>query len=197
MINDLIYEVAKISALTGSSDSLGIFNDKMNVIAIILALTGLGMVYFGIKMLCGYSFFPKDKNEVVVSNQEDFIEVDAKIIDDKEYEIPNYSQTGGDKTSYHELQIEYYNEGETYTPWISFGNYSETVKIKYNSKKPEEFKVVENEDFKGFSDEYSDDEDNQDDSSETPSKMNGIVVIIVGVLIAVVGCGLFYDYLSK
>lgn len=178
----------------------GFFSDYMNIVAIVLIAVGIAIIYFGVKLIKGYTFHPDET--VVVEKDENFKLINADIAERRSTEIPNYSGAVSGKGSsiFREMRITYTVCGEEYSEWISdYGGYEDTVPVKYNPDAPKDFYVYEGDnDFEGIPDENGTFNDNEDNASDdSPSKGLGAVVIIVGALISVLGTGFLVDFLTR
>ncbi|WP_124098277.1 DUF3592 domain-containing protein [Ruminococcus sp. Marseille-P6503] len=178
----------------------GFFIDYMNVVAIVLIAVGIAIIYFGVKLLKGYTFHPDET--VVVEKDKHFELINADIAERRVTEIPNYSASakGGGNDVFKELRITYTVDGEEYSEWISdFGGYGNTVPVRYNPDDPKDFYVYEGDDApESLPDESGSLAGNEDnDSDDSPSKGLGLVVLIVGGLISVLGVGFLIDFLTR
>lgn len=179
----------------------GFFDDYMNIVAIVLILVGIGIIYFGVKLIRGYTFHPDET--VVVEKDNDFAVVNSNVAERRQTEIPNYSASaaGKGKDVFRELRIVYSVEGGEYSQWISdSGGYGDTVPIKYNPDDPTDFYVIDGgEDFEGIPDENGELDGNEDKdvSDGSPSKGLGIFMTLIGILIGALGTGFLVDYLTR
>lgn len=181
----------------------GFFDSYMNIVAIVLIVVGLAIIYFGVKLLRGYTFHP-DETEVIVKD-EGFVTINADIAERRQTEIPNYSASaqGKENDLFKEMRIVYTVDGVEYSEWVSdYGEdmYRDSVPIKYDPEDPKDFYVCEgDDDFQGIPDENGDLDGNEDDEEETDVQKNGvgIVVLIVGALIIAVGGGILIDYFGR
>lgn len=206
-MNNLFYSIALLSAAEEEEDmwisDAGFFDSYTNIVAIVLIVVGLAIIYFGVKLLKGYTFHPDET--VVVEKDEGFVTINADIAERRQTEIPNYSAAAHGKSNdlFKEMRIVYTVDGVEYTEWVSdYGEdmYKDSVPIKYDPDDPKDFYVLEGDgDFQGIPDENGDLDGNEDDEDETDVQKNGIgvVVIIVGVLIMAVGIGILIDYFGR
>ena len=78
---------------------------------IILLLTGIGLIYFGIKALQGYRFFPEQEHNIP---EEDHYEpTQAKALQKVKTTMPDFN--GGEDRVFTEWKIGYTVDGEKYT----------------------------------------------------------------------------------
>ena len=89
---------------------------------IILLLTGIGLIYFGIKALQGYRFFPEQEHNIP---EEDHYEpTQAKALQKVKTTMPDFN--GGEDRVFTEWKIGYTIDGEKYTQIVTDNGY-ETV----------------------------------------------------------------------
>ena len=82
---------------------------------IILLLTGIGLIYFGIKALQGYRFFPEQEHNIP---EEDHYEpTQAKALQKVKTTMPDFN--GGEDRVFTEWKIGYTIDGEKYTQIVT------------------------------------------------------------------------------
>ena len=127
----LLAENFKVSVLAGVN--LG----WQGIGGIILFLTGIGLIYFGIKALKGYRFFPDQEQNIP---EEDHYEpMQAKALQKVKTTMPSFS--GGEDQVFVEWKIGYTVNGEKYTQIVTDNGYNkgDMIDIKYNPENPQEF----------------------------------------------------------
>ena len=109
---------------------------------IILFLTGIGLIYFGIKALKGYRFFPDQEQNIP---EEDHYEpMQAKALQKVKTTMPSFS--GGEDQVFVEWKIGYTVNGEKYTQIVTDNGYNkgDMIDIKYNPENPQEAYLRDN-----------------------------------------------------
>ena len=110
----LLAENFKVSVLAGVN--LG----WQGIGGIILFLTGIGLIYFGIKALKGYRFFPDQEQNIP---EEDHYEpMQAKALQKVKTTMPSFS--GGEDQVFVEWKIGYTVNGEKYTQIVTDNGYN-------------------------------------------------------------------------
>lgn len=207
MITNLLHGITLLTAEADDDgtwvNTAGFFSNYMNIVAIVLIVVGLAIIYFGVKLIQGYTFHADET--VIIEKDSDFVSVNAYIAERRTTEIPNYSASAVGKGNdlFKEMKITYSAEGGEYSHWISDnGEYDDSIPVKYNPRDPSEFYIDEGEEFEGIPDENGDLDGNEDDEIEATeadggSKSVGITVLIVGILVLAVGVGILIDYLTR
>ncbi|MBR6044996.1 MAG: hypothetical protein IKP47_05105 [Ruminococcus sp.] len=199
-----IYSIMRVLAESEDGTDVakaGFFADYMWIVGIVLAVVGLALVYFGIKVGKGYRFMPEQTETTVV--EDDNPSVNAEIVDRRTTEIPDYSHNGSGTIVFKEMLIRYDVEGQICEEWINdSGEYTDTVPIKYNPTHPEEFHVYEGEEnFEGIPDENGDLAGNEDDEAGEPAEAgsSSVKYTLIGIGVILLGVGIFVliDGLTK
>lgn len=156
----------------------GALTGRQGIIGIVLIVTGILLVYIGIKVVMGYKFLPDE--EIGVPQEDTYVPAKAKVLQKKKTTMPGFN--GGEETVFVEWKIGYEADGEKYTQIIPDNGYKkgEFIDIKYNPDDPQEF--------------YLDDEKSKADTAaeerkEPEEKKNpmGYVFIVIALLLAAVG----------
>ena len=86
---------------------------------IILLLTGVGLIYFGIKALQGYRFFPEQ--EYNIPEEDHYEPTQAKALQKIKTTMPDFN--GGEDRVFTEWKIGYTVDGEKYTQIVTDNGY--------------------------------------------------------------------------
>lgn len=155
----------------------GALHGWQGVIGIVLAVTGLLIIYFGIKVVKGYKFLPEREHNI--PKEDNFVPAKAKVLQKKKTTMPAFN--GGEPTVFVEWKIGYEIDGEKYTQMIPDDGYNkgDFLDIKYNPDDPAEY--------------YLDNgtENTQDSGEQTEEESGnnsmGWLFAGIGLLIAVIG----------
>lgn len=203
---ELINDIACFSSAADEDgtwlNNIGFLSGHMGAVSVVLIVLGLLILYFGVKLMKGYSFHVDET--VVVEKDEGFAEMNADIAERRATEIPNYANSANGKGNdlFKEMRIVYTVDGTEYSQWVSdLGEdmYKDSVPIKYDPQDPNNFYIFSgDDDFEGIPDENGELDGNEDDeTSDSSSKGVGVVIIIIGVLFAVLGTGFLIDHLTR
>lgn len=159
------------------------------IAGIILLLTGIGLIYFGIKALKGYRFFPEQEQNI--PEEDHYQPMQAKALQKVKTTMPSFN--GGEDQVFVEWKIGYTVDGEKYTQIVTDNGYQkgDMIDIKYNPENPQEFYL---DDEKSKVEVVSDksDEDKDEPEEKTPF---GYAAIAIGVLLGVFGVVMLIDKL--
>ena len=162
----------------------GLFSGAAGAVGIVLMVTGLLLIYFGIKVIKGYRFLPTGDGAVI--QEDNYIEAEAKLTEQKKIVMPDFG--GGSDREFIEWEMVYTVDGREYTQTIPDDGYEKdgVLKIKYDPADPSAFYLAD--EGQDASDEDGDDTDLR---KETVS-MAGIVIIVLGVLVIIGGAALSF-----
>ena len=135
---------------------------------IILLLTGVGLIYFGIKALQGYRFFPEQ--EYNIPEEDHYEPTQAKALQKIKTTMPDFN--GGEDRVFTEWKIGYTVDGE-----------------KYNPANPQEFYL---DDEKSKVEVTEEEKEAEEKEEKTPF---GYAAIAIGVLLGVFGVVMLIDKL--
>ena len=135
---------------------------------IILLLTGVGLIYFGIKALQGYRFFPEQ--EYNIPEEDHYEPTQAKALQKIKTTMPDFN--GGEDRVFTEWKIGYTVDGEKYTP-----------------ANPQEFYL---DDEKSKVEVTEEEKEAEEKEEKTPF---GYAAIAIGVLLGVFGVVMLIDKL--
>lgn len=172
--------MTKLIQILAEDGESGVFSGALHgwqgIIGIIMAVTGLLIIYFGIKVFRGYKFLPE--REQNIPKEDNFLPVKAKVLQKKKTRMPSFN--GGEATEFVEWKIGYEIDGEKYTQMIPDDGYEkgQFLDIKYNPDAPEEYyldngSAVETE--------------NEEKTEENDRNSMGILFAGIGLLIGVIG----------
>ena len=148
------------------------------IFGIVLAITGLGLIYFGVKIMQGYELFPQ-ANRQNVPKEDNYVAVKAKVLQKKKQKLPALEK-GGEPRIFVQWKIGYEVDGEKYDQIVDDEGYEkgDFIDIKYDPEEPSRFYV---DTGAGAAD---------DDEEETPEKERhpfGYAAIGLGVIIIALG----------
>ncbi len=175
-MNDTIF---KLMLLAEEEDVTNPFKGSLNgvqgIIGIVLIVTGLLVIYFGVKVYLGYKFLPEKKQNI--PKEDNYLPMEAKVLQKKKTRMPSFN--GGEDTELIQWKIGYEIDGEKYTQLIPDDGYSkgDFIKIKYDPDAPGEF----------YLDDREETEPEEDDEEENTKNSNGIMIVALGVMVAVAG----------
>ena len=178
-------EITKLLSLAADEEKNafdGLFSGAGGVFGIVLIVTGLLIIYIGIKVMRGYSFMPTLGTETVIE-EDTYVEGTALLVSQQKTTLPDFNGTG--EREFTEWTISYTVGGEEYTQTIPDDGYSkgDTIKIKYDPKKPSDFYLV--------TDDGPSKEGGYDDSDDTAnSRRNGFIFGLLGVIVMLGGIAL-------
>ena len=125
-------EMYKLLALADDTDKSfdGLFSGAGHIVGIVLAVTGLLLLYIAFKVSQGYSFIPTLGSETVIK-EDNYVEGTAKAVEKIVTKMPD--PNGGEDREFVEWKIVYTANGEEYSQEIPDDGYSEgdNIKIKY------------------------------------------------------------------
>ncbi len=155
----------------------GVLHSWQGIIGIIMAVTGLLIIYFGIKVYRGYKFLPEHGQNI--PREDNFLPLKAKVLQRKKTKMPSFN--GGEATEFVEWKIGYEVDGEKYTQMIPDDGYEkgQFLDIKYNPDAPEEY-YLDN----GSAAVETNDEEQAEESDRNAM---GILFAGIGLLIGVIG----------
>lgn len=168
----------QILAEDGESDVFsGALHGWQGIIGIIMAVTGLLIIYFGIKVFRGYKFLPE--HEQNIPKEDNFLPVKAKVLQKKKTKMPSFN--GGEATEFVEWKIGYEIDGEKYTQMIPDDGYEkgQFLDIKYNPDAPEEYYLDNGSAAVEI--------ENEEKTEENDRNSMGILFAGIGLLIGVIG----------
>lgn len=153
----------------------GALHSWQGVIGIIMAVTGLLIIYFGIKVYKGYKFLPE--HEQNIPKEDNFLPIQAKVLQRKKTKMPSFNN--GESTEFVEWKIGYEVGGEKYIQMIPDDGYEkgQFLDIKYNPDAPEEY----------YLDNGTEIVEDEEKTEEKESNSMGILFAGIGLLIAVIG----------
>ena len=177
-------EITKLLSLAADEEKNafdGLFSGAGGIVGIVLIVTGVLIIYIGIKVMKGYSFMPTLGVETVIE-EDTYVEGTATLVSHQKTTLPDFNGTG--EREFTEWTISYTVGGEEYTQTIPDDGYSkgDTIKIKYDPKKPDEYYLAEEAD-----EEAAEEADNTD---ERKSRNSGAILIVLGVIVIVGGAAL-------
>jgi len=177
-MTDLIHILAQDSE--GSAFS-GVLHGWQGIIGIVMAVTGLLIIYFGIKVYRGYKFLPE--REQNIPKEDNFLPLKAKVLQRKKTKMPSFN--GGEATEFVEWKIGYEVDGEKYTQMIPDDGYEkgQFLNIKYNPDDPQEYYIDSGETAQDISGAA----DGEQKSEEDEKNPTGIIFAGIGLLISAVG----------
>lgn len=177
----LLAENFKVSVLAGVN--LG----WQGIGGIILFLTGIGLIYFGIKALKGYRFFPEQ--EYNIPEEDHYEPTQAKALQKIKTTMPEFN--GGEDRVFTEWKIGYTIDGEKYTQIVTDNGYEkgDMIDIKYNPANPQEFYL---DDEKSKVEVTEEEKEAEEKEEKTPF---GYAAIAIGVLLGVFGVVMLIDKL--
>ena len=154
----------------------GVFSGWETVGGIVLIIVGILCVYFGIKVIMGYRFFPEQNATIV--EEDKYIPIKAKVLQKHKTTMPDFNGSG--EREIVDWKIGYEIDGEKHTQYIPDDGYEKgmLIDIKYNPENPDEY--------------YLDDEKTQDETEKAEPEQKhggptGVIVIALGVMLAVLG----------
>ncbi len=154
---------------------------SQQIVGIVLAVTGLGLIYFGVKIMQGYELFPQE-NRQNIPKEDNYVAVKAKVLQKKKQKLPALEK-GGEPRIFVQWKIGYQVGGEKYDQIVDDDGYEkgDFIDIKYDPDEPSRFYV----------DTKADDTDT--DEEEIPEKERhpfgyaalgfGVVLIALGVML--------------
>ncbi|WP_295156012.1 DUF3592 domain-containing protein [uncultured Ruminococcus sp.] len=162
----------------------GMFSGARGVMGVVLAITGVLIIYIAIKVAKGYSFVPTFGGETIIE-EDKHVDGKAKAVRRQTTTLPDFG--GGGEREFVEWEIMYTVDGKEYTQVIPDDGYSEgdELDIRYDPRKPENFYLA-----------GEDNEDTDDDGSATEennrkkSRNTGLILGILGVLVIIGGVAL-------
>lgn len=177
-------EITKLLSLAADEEKNafdGLFSGAGGIVGIVLIVTGVLIIYIGIKVMKGYSFMPTLGVETVIE-EDTYVEGTATLVSQQKTTLPDFNGTG--EREFTEWTISYTVGGEEYTQTIPDDGYSkgDTIKIKYDPKKPDEYYLAEDAE-----EEAAEEADNTD---ERKSRNSGAILIVLGVIVIVGGAAL-------
>lgn len=177
-------EITKLLSLAADEEKNafdGLFSGAGGIVGIVLIVTGVLIIYIGIKVMKGYSFMPTLGVETVIE-EDTYVEGTATLVSQQKTTLPDFNGTG--EREFTEWTISYTVGGEEYTQTIPDDGYSkgDTIKIKYDPKKPDEYYLAEEAE-----EEAAEEADNTD---ERKSRNSGAILIVLGVIVIVGGAAL-------
>ena len=177
-------EITKLLSLAADEEKNafdGLFSGAGGIVGIVLIVTGVLIIYIGIKVMKGYSFMPTLGFETVIE-EDTYVEGTATLVSQQKTTLPDFNGTG--EREFTEWTISYTVGGEEYTQTIPDDGYSkgDTIKIKYDPKKPDEYYLAEEAE-----EEAAEEADNTD---ERKSRNSGAILIVLGVIVIVGGAAL-------
>ncbi|SEK37574.1 DUF3592 domain-containing protein [Ruminococcus albus] len=178
-------EMYKLLALADDTDKSfdGLFSGTGHIVGIVLIVTGLLLLYIAFKVAKGYSFMPTLGSETVIK-EDNYVEGTAKAVEKIVTRMPD--PNGGEDREFVEWKIVYTAGGEEYSQDIPDDGYSEgeKIKIKYDPAKPSAYYIAE---------EKEDTDESEDTSDEGKSKMTGLILGVLGVLVILGGVALYFN----
>ena len=171
----------KLMTLSAENDDKGPFQGSLNsvqsIIGIVLIITGLLIVYFGIKVYKGYKFLPETKQNI--PKEDNYVPLEAKVLQKKKSTMPSFN--GGEDQVLVFWKIGYQVDGEKYTQMIPDDGYQkgDMLKIKYDPADPNVYYLDEDPDVS--------EETQQEEPEQEEKNSSGILFSVLGVIIAVVG----------
>ncbi|MBE6874968.1 MAG: hypothetical protein E7493_13845 [Ruminococcus albus] len=177
-------EITKLLSLAADEEKNafdGLFSGAGGIVGIVLIVTGVLIIYIGIKVMKGYSFMPTLGVETVIE-EDTYVEGTATLVSQQKTILPDFNGTG--EREFTEWTISYTVGGEEYTQTIPDDGYSkgDTIKIKYDPQKPDEYYLAEEAE-----EEAAEEADNTD---ERKSRNSGAILIVLGVIVIVGGAAL-------
>ncbi|MDO4943925.1 MAG: hypothetical protein Q4E74_01845 [Ruminococcus sp.] len=173
--------MTKLIQILAEDGESGVFSGALHgwqgVIGIIMAVTGLLIIYFGIKVFRGYKFLPE--HEQNIPKEDNFLPVKAKVLQKKKTRMPSFN--GGEATEFVEWKIGYEIDGEKYTQMIPDDGYEkgQFLDIKYNPDAPEEYYLDNGS--------AAFETESEEKTEENDRNSMGILFAGIGLLIGVIG----------
>lgn len=166
----------------GSNPMDGMFSGAQKGVGIVLIVTGLLIIYFAVKVAKGYRFLPTAGGETVVE-EDNYTAGEAKVLKKQTTILPDFG--GGGEKELTEWEIGYTVGGREYTQTIPDDDYTEgdTIKIKYDPKKPEDFYLTADEETSS-----EPEDDGSDDTAK--SRSMGILFAALGIMVLIGGVAL-------
>lgn len=154
----------------------GIFSGLETVGGILLIIVGVLCVYFGIKVIMGYRFFPEQNKTIV--EEDNYIPIKAKILQKHKVTVPDFNGNG--ESEIIDWKIGYEVDGEKYTQFVPDDGYEKGmfIDIKYNPEKPDEYYL---------DDKKTESETEVPEPEEKSGGPTGVIVIALGIMVAVLG----------
>ncbi|WP_024858260.1 DUF3592 domain-containing protein [Ruminococcus albus] len=178
-------EMYKLLALADDTDKSfdGLFSGAGHIVGIVLAVTGLLLLYIAFKVAQGYSFIPTLGSETVIK-EDNYVEGTAKAVEKIVTKMPD--PNGGEDREFVEWKIVYTANGEEYSQEIPDDGYSEgdNIKIKYDPAKPSAYYIAE---------EKEETDESEDTTDEGKGKMTGLILGVLGVLVILGGVALYLN----
>lgn len=176
-------DMIKLLMLADDTDNSfdGLFSGAGHIVGIVLMVTGLLLLYIAFKAARGYSFVPTLGSETVIE-KDNYVEGTAKVVEKSVTAMPDLN--GGADREFIEWKIVYTVNGEEYTQVIPDDGYSEgdSIKIKYDPDKPSDYYLDDGE---------ADDTPEDDTTDDSKSRMIGVILAVLGILVIVGGIALY------
>ncbi len=163
-----------------ASDGLG----AQGIIGMVLVCTGMGLIYFGIKIMQGYELFPKE-NSQNIPKEDNYVPIKAKVLQKKRQKLP--ALDGGEPRIFVQWKIGYEVNGEKYDQIVDDSGLKkgDFIDIKYDPEDPSRFYV----------DSASEAEAQDDEEESVPEKEGhpfgyaalglGLIIIALGVILVI------------
>lgn len=126
-----------LTVMAKSSDGFGV----QGIIGLVLVFTGLGLIYFGIKIMQGYELFPQE-NRQNVPKEDNYVPIKAKVLQKKKQKLPPLEK-GGEPRIFVQWKIGYEVNGEKYNQIVDDDDLQkgDFIDIKYDPDDPSRFYV--------------------------------------------------------
>ena len=150
-----------------------------SIIGFVLVSTGLGLIYFGIKIMQGYELFPQE-NRQNIPKEDNYVPIKAKVLQKKKQKLPPLEQ-GGEPRIFVQWKIGYEVNGEKYNQIVDDDDLQkgDFIDIKYDPDDPSRFYVD--------SGSAVCDTDEEDEIPEKESHPFGYAAIALGLIIIALG----------
>ena len=150
-----------------------------SIIGFVLVSTGLGLIYFGIKIMQGYELFPQE-NRQNIPKEDNYVPIKAKVLQKKKQKLPPLEQ-GGEPRIFVQWKIGYEVNGEKYNQIVDDDDLQkgDFIDIKYDPDDPSRF-YVDSGSAVG-------DTDEEDEIPEKESHPFGYAAIALGLIIIALG----------
>ncbi|MBR1422749.1 MAG: hypothetical protein IJ571_04825 [Ruminococcus sp.] len=155
------------------------------IIGLVLVCTGMGLIYFGIKIMQGYELFPQE-NSQNIPKEDNYVPIKAKVLQKKRQKLPPLEE-GGEPRIFVQWKIGYEVDGEKYDQIVDDDDLKkgDFIDIKYDPDDPSRFYV----------DSASDSEVQGDEEENVPEKEShpfgyaalgiGLIIIALGVILVI------------
>ena len=170
-----------LSSESETSPFDGMFSGWQGIAGIVLLVTGVLMIYIGIKVLKGYKIMPE--TETGIPLEDNYVSGQAKVLQKVKTTMPDFN--GGGERTFIEWKIGYEIDGEKYKQVIPDNGYEkgEILDIMYNPDNPAEYYLAdEKSQVKVEKAETSQAEDEKEEKSPV-----GYVIIGLAVMVIVIG----------